>query len=216
MNGKKITAAVFAAALAFTACPGAAGNYEAAQLPGGAYAKTVSVKTASADNTAKPVTSASAAKKAADKKAVWSKPSDAKSSGAKSTEAKDFSDESAAKLIYGDKCVFISEITDAEKFFGEPETPEIKAPSCLGEGEDVMYCYDDFTVCVFVPKKGTAKVMSVTVTGKSVKNPKGLYAGMKEKKALSLLGDREYEDEGVTVSFLAEDGVVTQIEYTLD
>ncbi len=127
----------------------------------------------------------------------------------------DFSGESAVKIIYGKKCVSLEEITDVKKFFGNPPSPEISAPSCLGEGEDIVYSYDGFTVSEFKGTDGKSYVTSIIITGESVKTPKGVNVGSDENDALAALGDYYYEEGKYSLSFFAENGKVTEVDVTM-
>lgn len=130
-------------------------------------------------------------------------------------KAADFSGESAAKIIYGGKCISPAGISDVKKFFGKPSVPEVTAPSCMGDGEDVVYTYPDFTVSVFVSSDGKAVVTSVISTGTTIGNPKGITVGMSESEALDIFGGYTYEEGKVTVSFFSENGAVTEVDYLI-
>ncbi len=127
----------------------------------------------------------------------------------------DFSEESAVKIIYNGKCVSLDEITDVKEFFGTPSSPAISAPSCLGEGEDIVYFYDGFNVTVFKSANGKEKTVGIIVTSDKIQNPKGINVGEDEKTALSVLGDSYYEENGCSVSFFSENGIITEVDYNM-
>lgn len=127
----------------------------------------------------------------------------------------DYSAEPVSSVIIGDGCFAVGEITDVEGVFGTPSSPPQSAPSCMGEGTDMTYIYDDVTVTSFVSAEGKETVTSLIVTGSSVKNPKGLDVGISEADALAILGDYFAEINGTEILFIAENGAVIEVDYSI-
>ena len=96
-------------------------------------------------------------------------------------------------------------------------------PSCALEGTDNVYSYGDFELTAFDEGKGE-QIYSVYFLSPDLTTPEGLALGDDAAKILELYGEDYQQDgnayvytrEGTILSVIAQDGVVTSIEYRLD
>lgn len=127
------------------------------------------------------------------------------------TEA-DFSAEPVSSFIINGVCYSAADniiIND----LGSQSAPVSEYPSCMGDGVDCSYSFSGFTITMYRSPDGEESFVSLTVTDSSVMNPKGLDVGISEEEALAILGDYYAEENGTGVSFIAENGVVTEVDY---
>lgn len=126
--------------------------------------------------------------------------------------APDYSSEPVSSFIINGVCCSAADNISV-KDLGAQTAPVSEFPSCMGDGVDCIYSFDGFTVTMYRDGSGAESFMSLTVTGSTVTNPKGLNCGISEAEALAILGDYYIEENGVGISFIAENGIVTEVDY---
>ncbi|MDD7429027.1 MAG: hypothetical protein PUK49_04530 [Oscillospiraceae bacterium] len=127
------------------------------------------------------------------------------------TEA-DFSAEPVSSFIINGVCYSAADNISINDL-GSQSAPVSEYPSCMGDGVDCSYSFSGFTITMYRSPDGDESFVSLTVTDSSVMNPKGLDVGISEEEALAILGDYYAEENGTGVSFIAENGVVTEVDY---
>lgn len=127
------------------------------------------------------------------------------------TEA-NFSAEPVSSFIINGACYSAADNISINDF-GSLSAPVSEYPSCMGDGVDCSYSFSGFTITMYRSPDGKESFVSLTVTDSSVMNPKGLDVGISEEEALAILGDYYAEENGTGVSFIAENGVVTEVDY---
>ena len=127
------------------------------------------------------------------------------------TEA-DFSAEPVSSFIINGVCYSAADNISINDL-GSQSAPVSEYPSCMGDGVDCSYSFSGFTITMYRSPDGEESFVSLTVTDSSVMNPKGLDVGISEEEALAILGDYYAEENGTGVSFIAENGVVTEVDY---
>lgn len=126
--------------------------------------------------------------------------------------AADFSAQPVSSFIINGVCYSAADnINIAE--LGSQSAPAAEYPSCMGDGVDCAYSFTDFIITMYKAPDGAESFVSLTVTGSSVTNPKGLDIGISEAEALAILGDYYAEENGVGISFITDNGVVTEVDY---
>lgn len=127
------------------------------------------------------------------------------------TEA-NFSAEPVSSFIINGVCYSAADNISINDL-GSQSAPVSEYPSCMGDGVDCSYSFSGFTITMYRSPDGEESFVSLTVTDSSVMNPKGLDVGISEEEALAILGDYYAEENGTGVSFIAENGVVTEVDY---
>ncbi len=105
-----------------------------------------------------------------------------------------------------------------------PANNEEKSPSCLGNGEDINYYYNDFTVYVW-NDNGSYKTIGIDITGGGVSTSRGIKIGSSAEDVIAAYGNEYLERESEFVydfgnnchlGFTLNDGKVTFISYNQD
>lgn len=128
------------------------------------------------------------------------------------TTAADFSAQPVSSFIINGVCYSAADNISV-KDLGSQSAPAAEYPSCMGDGVDCTYSFTDFIITMYKDPNGAESFVSLTVTGSSVTNPKGLDIGISEAEALAILGDYYAEENGVGISFITDNGVVIEVDY---
>ncbi|MGN1416824.1 MAG: hypothetical protein ACI4XF_08275 [Oscillospiraceae bacterium] len=128
------------------------------------------------------------------------------------TTVADFSAEPVSSFIINGVCYSAADNISINDL-GSQFAPVSEYPSCMGDGVDCAYSFSGFTITMYRSPEGAESFVSLTVTGSSVTNPKGLDIGISETEALSILGDYYAEVNGVGISFISDNGKVTEVDY---
>lgn len=128
------------------------------------------------------------------------------------TTAADFSAQPVSSFIINGVCYSAADNISV-KDLGNQSAPASEYPSCMGDGVDCAYSFTDFIITMYKAPNGAESFVSLTVTGSAVTNPKGLNIGISEAEALAILGDYYAEENGVGISFITDNGVVTEVDY---
>lgn len=128
------------------------------------------------------------------------------------TTQPDYSSEPVTSFIINGVCYSADDIIDVNAL-GTQTAPASEFPSCMGDGSDCIYTFDGFSLTTYKDESGNESFSSLIVTDSTVTNPKGLDCGIEETDALDILGDYYVEINGTAVSFLAENGIVIEVDY---
>lgn len=128
------------------------------------------------------------------------------------TTAADFSAQPVSSFIINGVCYSAADNISV-KDLGNQSAPASEYPSCMGDGVDCAYSFTDFIITMYKAPNGAESFVSLIVTGSAVTNPKGLNIGISEAEALAILGDYYAEENGVGISFITDNGVVTEVDY---
>lgn len=108
---------------------------------------------------------------------------------------------------------------DVEALLGKPDA-FLSAPSCVHEGTDVLYTYADAEVAAARSKDGKETVTSVALLSGAAATAEGVKLGDPVSAVTDAYGACEpklgryvYARGGTTLTFTAENGVVTAILY---
>ena len=137
---------------------------------------------------------------------------DVTAAAASETVAADFSAQPVSSFVINGVCYSAADSISINDL-GSQSAPAAEYPSCMGEGVDCTYSFSGFTITMYRSPDGAESFVSLTVTDSSVTNPKGLDVGISEAEALTILGDYYAEENGTGISFIAENGVVTEVDY---
>lgn len=105
-----------------------------------------------------------------------------------------------------------------------PANNSESSPSCLGNGEDINYYYNDFTIYVW-NDNGSYKTIGIDITGAGAETSRGIKIGSTEEDVIAAYGNdylkRESEfvydfDNNCHLGFTLNDGKVTFISYNQD
>ena len=116
-----------------------------------------------------------------------------------------------------------SEIGSALRVLGNANSVDSQM-SCHGVGEDKTFYYNGFTVNTY-PLDGKDYVMEIVVDSPSYTTPKGIRVGSSSNDVIAAYGSGykqigyylAYEtNDGKSVQFFVEDGVVQEIDYYYD
>lgn len=124
----------------------------------------------------------------------------------------DYSSEPVTSFIINGVCYSADDKIDVNAL-GTQTAPASEFPSCMGDGSDCIYTYSGFSLTTYKDGSGNESFSSLIVTDITVTNPKGLNCGISESDALAVLGDYYVEINGTAVSFIAENGIVTEVDY---
>ena len=114
----------------------------------------------------------------------------------------------------------LDDATEIVSVFGDPVV-FYSATSCYAEGDDKQYDYNGFSVYTY-PDGGKDIVSIIELNDDTVSTPKGAKIGMTLSEVESLYGTDHtsegltevyYLDNGCSLAFTLENGIVTLIEY---
>lgn len=106
----------------------------------------------------------------------------------------------------------------------EPFASEEKSPSCLGNGEDINYYYNDFTLYVW-NDNGSYQTIGIDISGAGASTSRGITIGSTAEEVTAAYGldyteensDFVYRYDGdCSLRFTMNGGVVTFISYNKD
>lgn len=139
-----------------------------------------------------------------------------------SDTAPDTADESQAfSLIYKEVRLTPGAHLDVVSSLGEP-VDRAEAPSCLHDGNDTVYYYEDVEI-VTSPSAQGEFIVSVTLLSPAVVTEEGITLGANIRDAIAVLGEAEeafgrylFTRGNTTLTMMTDDdGVIMSISYAL-
>ena len=131
-------------------------------------------------------------------------------------------DETAAEgytLSVGDAVLTPGAAVDVTSLLGEPLDRQT-APSCVHEGDDIVYTYDGLEIATS-PSPAGQYITSITLTSDVYETAEGIYIGSSADEMIAAYGETEarfgryeYKKGNSTLTFMTDDaGTVTAITY---
>lgn len=124
-------------------------------------------------------------------------------------------------LTYKDVRLVPGAHLDVESVLGAP-VEKTEAPSCLHDGNDTVYFYEELEV-VTSPSSQGEYIVSVTVLANTVNTEEGIAIGENISEAIAVLGDAEeafgrylFTRGNTTLTMMTDDaGIIVSISYAL-
>ncbi len=122
-------------------------------------------------------------------------------------------------LTVGDATLTPGAVVDVTALLGEPLDQQT-APSCVHEGDDIVYTYDGLEIATS-PSPAGQYITSVTLTSDVYATAEGIYIGSTAAEMTAAYGETEaqfgrymYTNGSTTLTFMTDDaGTVTAIVY---
>ena len=127
--------------------------------------------------------------------------------------------EEGFSLTVGDAVLTPGAVVDVTAILGEPLDQQT-APSCVHEGDDIVYYYDGLEIATS-PSPAGQYITSITLTSDVYTTAEGVYIGSTAAEMTAAYGETEaqfgryvYTKGSTTLTFMTDDaGTITAIAY---
>jgi hypothetical protein len=115
----------------------------------------------------------------------------------------------------------LKQSADAFVSANPPAQEPLEAPSCLGNGTDVNYYYNDFTIYVWKDENGVSQTIGIQIKGAGASTNRGISVGSTADDVVAAYGSL-YTQQGsyyvynyndCSLRFTIDNGTVTEIMY---
>lgn len=124
-------------------------------------------------------------------------------------------------FVYNGQSLTLKQSADAFVSANPPAQEPLEAPSCLGNGTDVNYYYNDFTIYVWKDENGVSQTIGIQIKGAGASTNRGISVGSTVDDVVAAYGSLYtqqgsyyvYNYDDCSLRFTVSNGTVTEIMY---